>query len=117
MNYSIKVSRDSRQEFDNLVVWLCNNDNPIIPNDIANPTPLHLTYAVICYKQSIQDKLKVNDGDADSICNNMLEEFKDDFEIVTRNILKVADFDTMQQMYEIVELFILGYVYSLTDED
>lgn len=116
MNYSIKVSKDSRPEFDNLIVWLSDDSNPSIPNDINSLTPDCLTYAVICYRQSIIEKLTLNGGDADIICANMIEEFKNDFDAVTRNVMRLADFDTMQQMQEIVELFICGYVYSCSDE-
>jgi len=116
MNYSIKVSKDSRPEFDNLLVWLSDDNNPSITHDVASHNPEYFTYALICYKHSIMEKLKLNGGDADLICTDMIEEFKNDFDAVTRNVMRLVDFDTMQQMHEIVELFICAYVYSCTDE-
>lgn len=115
MNYSIEVATTTEDLFHNITVWLSDNNDPSHPNDKLKLAPLYLTYAATCYKHSILEKLLDLKGNVDELCSELLIEFNEDFEMVTRNLHIFTDVDTVLKMLQLVEEFICNYVHSLND--
>jgi hypothetical protein len=112
MDYIINVTKIRKEEFNTIVVWLTKSDE----YDLTRIRTDDLTYAVICYKDFTTHALHLYEGDEEMVSLKLIQQFKNNFESVTQNILAVTSHHIMAEMMDTVELFIRGYVYKLRDE-
>jgi hypothetical protein len=108
MNYSIRIKKINNEAFNTVAVWLSDQTEP----DQTPPDDNATTYAVICYKHVIGEKLYKSGGDEEQVSQDIISEFRSDFEDVTANLLSIAGEAVQNEMKDIVELFIRSCIYD-----